>query len=180
MKNYYSIIKIAPNPTAGDSLSIGLLLYDKNGFRIKFSDNKKKAAKSLLYEKGKIVDFVVKQIEQRIIEDNIQLSNIDNKLFDSTLFINSDYIKYLSKYSNGILQFSNHTLLSNESTETDFIKLFEILVDSQQEKIKNVYDAEEFEFKNIINKKLIDVVKDKVNTNIDIEKKNNPVLNFSF
>ena len=70
METYYSIVKIAPNPSAGDSLSIGLLLRDLSGFRLHFSENKKKAAKHLLYENGDVVDFLVKQVEHKIKEIN--------------------------------------------------------------------------------------------------------------
>ena len=61
MKTFYTIIKIAPNTLAGDTLSIGLLLHNGDKYWLQFSEEKKAVAKKLLDSKAEIVDFVVKQ-----------------------------------------------------------------------------------------------------------------------
>lgn len=171
METYYSIIKIAPNPTAGDSLSIGLLLCDHSGFRSHFSDNKKKAAKHLLYENGDVVDFVVKQVVQKINEVNKDLKQNKNKLFNLPHLISSEYFSYLNNYSNGILQFGKPTMLKDEVTTEKFLKLFEILVDKLPVEETNLIEKKEQKFIRTIEKKLISRVKDQVHTHVKIDNK---------
>jgi hypothetical protein len=181
METYYSIIKIAPNPSAGDSLAIGLLLRDRNGFRIHFSDNRKKAVKHLLYQNSEVVEFIAKQIEQRVKELNAELHEHRGEMFSIASLIKSQYFTYLNKYSNGILQFSMPGLINdNDITETKFFKLFELLIDKlpADEQKSNVPSEERF--LNIVKKKLITRVENRVHTNVKIDNKSVPSLYYHF
>jgi len=180
METYYTIVKIAPSPSADDSLSIGLLLRDHSGFRFLFSDNKKKAAKNLLYENGAVVDFLIKQIEQKIREINNELKRSSNELFGIPSLITSEYFSYLNNYSNGILQFSKPLLLNDQVSEEKFIKLFEILVDKLPiDNTKSVI-RQEVKFIRTIEKKLISRVKDRVHTHVKIDSKNIQSMYYPF
>jgi len=171
METFYSIIRLAPNPSGGDSLSIGLLLRDFSGFRVLFSENKKKAAKSLLYNNGGIVEFITRQIEQKVQELNEEIKQNESKLNNIPNLINSEYFSYLNNYSNGVLQFSKPTLLNDQIDSDKFKKLFEILVDKLAvDKIDN-YDTKRIEFNQTIESKLISRIKDKVHTHLKLDNK---------
>lgn len=180
METYYSIVKIAPNPSAGDSLSIGLLLRDLSGFRLHFSENKKKAAKHLLYENGDVVDFLVKQVEHKIKEINKDLKKHKNELFSIPTLINSDYFSYLHNYSNGILQFSKPAMLDDEVNTEKFMKLFEILVDKLPLEENKSIEIKEQKFIRTIERKLISRVKDQVHTHIKIDNKTIQSMYYQF
>ena len=171
METFYSIIKLAPNPSGGDSLSNGLLLHDHSGFRLLFSENKKKAAKHLLYNNGGIVEFLTRQIEQKIQELNEELNHNEFKLINIPNLINSEYFSYLSNYCNGVLQFSKPTLIYDQMNSEKFNKLFEILIDRLPvDKIEND-EIERIKFTQTIESKLISRIKDKVHTHLKLDNK---------
>lgn len=180
METYYSIVKIAPNPSAGDSLSVGLILRNRSGFRFHFSDRKTKAAKQLLYENGEAVDFIVKQIAQTIKEINKELPK-HSELFSAPSLITSDYFSYLNNYCNGILQFGKPAmLLDDEVSQEKFMKLFEVLVDKEPIEESRSIEAKEKKFIRTIERKLINRVKDKVHTHIKIDNKTIESMYYQF
>ena len=179
MNSYYNIIKIAPNPTAGDTISIGLLVFNSNQFMLKFSSSKKRIAKSLLGIGSEAIDYITKQIQNKIDELNTIIYNSNDKLFEVPSIINADYFTYLSKYSNNILQFNEPNMLSASIDENGFNKLFEIFVgkdDSPQQKD----EVESTIFYQNIEERLIKRVKDKVHTKIQLSEKFLPSLYFNY
>ncbi len=180
METFYTIIKIAPNSLAGDSLSIGLLLRDGNRFWLHFSAEKKSLAKQLLDGKGDIVDFVVKQIEQKVNEVNERLNNPQNELFQLDNLLTSDRFNHLSVYCNGILRFTEPSYLNDIINEEKFVKLFKLLVDRTYLKEKPEVDPKETKFRSIIETKLIKRVHNKVHTNLELTPERLPGLFFNF
>jgi len=183
MKTFYSIIKIAPNPTAGDSLAIGLLVRDQERVWLRFSDRKKKAAKSLLDNEAEVVDFAVTQLLKQKNHINKQLESPQQVLFQSNIdkSFNADYFNYLSRYCNGLLQFSPvSTLKDNILNQDKFDKLFQIFVDiiePEEPIVEN--DTKRKRFLKRIETKLIERVKDQVHTNININQNILPSLFFN-
>ena len=164
---------------AGDTLSIGLLLCDGKKFWLHFSVEKKALAKQLLDGKGDIVDFSVKQIEQKVNEVNESLSN-QNDLFQLDNLLNIPPVKHLSVYSNGIIRFTAPSFLNDTINEEKFIKLFKVLVDKTYSKEKPKVDQKEIKFRSIIQNKLIKRVYNKVHTNLDLTPQKLPGLYFNF
>ena len=155
MNTFYSILKIAPNPSSGDSLSIGLLVRDKEKFWLRFSDKKKKIAKTLLNENAEIVDFIIKQINQKITAVNKELNKSPDSLFGISDLLNLEYFNYLGNYSNGLLQFNPPINIDDEINTATFSKLFSILIDREEvNQQKDNYIIEQ-EFNKRIEKKLI-------------------------
>ncbi|WP_207493783.1 DUF3037 domain-containing protein [Aridibaculum aurantiacum] len=180
METFYTIIKIAPNSIAGDSLSIGLLLRDGNRFWLHFSNEKKSVAKQLLGSKNDIVDFTVKQIQQKVNEANEALRSEQNSLFGITQLLTSDRFNHLSTYSNGIVRFTEPAFLNDTITEEKFVKLFQLLIDKTFQKEKPEVDTKETKFKATVEKKLIKRVQNKVHTNLELTPEKLPGLYFNF
>ena len=141
MKPFYSLVKIAPNPSSGDNISIGLILKDKNGFKFEFSKDRKNIAKKLLNDKSNIIDYIEAQITDKLDEinkmatDDKQAPNyIDHKFTEN-------YFAYLSKYCNGILQFSSPANLNDQTGEINFDKLFHLLVGNFSSMVPAVHSS---------------------------------------
>lgn len=180
MKTFYTIIKIAPNPLAGDTLSIGLLLHDGERFRLHFSDERKTLAKCLLDTKADTVDFIVKQIQQKIDEVNAENENSKKTLFHLESILTSEKFTHISNYSNGVLRFSEPLFLNDTINDEKFIKLFQLLIDKNYQKEKPEADVKGIKFRSIIERKLIKRVRDKVHTNLDLTPEKLPGLYYNF
>ena len=179
METYYTIIKIATNSVANDSLSIGLLLHNGHKFFLHFSTEKKSFARQLLHRNGDIVDFAVKQIEQKVNEVNDGL-NSQKRLFKLENLLTSDKFSHLNLYSNGIIRFTEPSFLNDNVDEEKFVKLFKLLIDKTYLKEKPEVDLKELNFNAIIESKLIKRVKNKVHTNFELTPERLPGLFFNF
>ena len=73
MKSFYSLVKIAPNSLSDDNLTIGIILSDNNGYRYKFSKEKKLISKSLVSVDNSIIDFLELEISKKIDEANLNI-----------------------------------------------------------------------------------------------------------
>lgn len=180
MKPFYNIIKIATNATAGESIAIGLFAYNGTSYFVQFSNNKKKIAKKLLESGSELVDYLSKHITTKADELNKILLDDKSKLFESTSLIDSDYFNYLSRYSNNILQFSNSYLIKESIDDKKFQKLFSLFIDHYHVNELVTVDMNSVMFQDRINTKLIDRVKDKVHTSIQLTQEIIPSLYFNY
>ncbi len=181
METFYTIIKIAPNPIAGDNLSIGLLVRTTERFWLHFSEEKKTLARKLLDKKSEFVDYIVKQITQKVEEAN----NSQTSMFDLKSFLSSERVSHLNVYCNGILRFSEPAFLNDVITENKFEKLFKLLIDKTYQKVKSVkakseLDEKDYEFNSRINIKLIQRVQNKVHTQLELTPEKLPGLYANF
>lgn len=178
MESYYTIIKIAPNNLADDTLSIGLLLHDGKQFLVQFSEEKKTIAKKLLSANPDVVDFVSKQITDKVGEINREESS--HPLFNLNSFITGDYFNYLSNYSNGLLRFSNAIFLNDPMDKNKFQNLFKLLIDRNFSEHVQVFDDTDIVFKQTIEDRLINRVAGKVHTNLTLKTNQLNGLYFNF
>ena len=168
MQTFYSIIKLAPNSSAGDSISVGLLLCHKDKYFLLFSHNKINIVKKLIDDNADVIDFIVKQLSQHIEKLNTESVKSKSELFPLKTLLNSEYFSYLNTYCNGVLQFSAPAFINDEITEHKFLSLFKLFVENFIEKdLKAVVDPDK-KFFNVINKKLIKKVSKKIHTNCTI------------
>ena len=58
MKKFYTIIQLAPNKAAGDTVAIGMLLFDGSKLKYYISDKKKNIALKLLNDKNVAVRYL--------------------------------------------------------------------------------------------------------------------------
>jgi len=177
MKSFYSLVKIAPNSLSDDNLTIGIILSDYNGLRLKFSKTKKQISKSLVSVDNSVIDFLELEIDKKIKETNRLIKESKSELFDFNNIISSSYFDYLSKYSNGILKFSKPNFIEGKISENDFIQLYKLFVDSEDVKVQNPYKAINKIFFDKINTNLIEKVKEQVHTNIKFDSKLIPAIN---
>jgi hypothetical protein len=156
MKTFYTIIKIASNTLAGDSLSIGLLMHNGRKFWLQFSEERKAVAKKLLANKADIVDFVTKQIKDKVEEMNGSLNAADHSLFSGEGVLNAEKLLHISNYSNGVVRFSEPAFLNDKVNDEKFQQLFTLLVDKPSQKIKPVVDERDIVFREKIQTNLIE------------------------
>lgn len=180
METFYTIIKIAPNPIAGDNLSIGLLLRNSERFWLHFSDEKKNVAKRLLDGKSDFVDYIVKQITQKVDDANRDLTSELPSMLNLKTFLSSERVSHLNVYCNGILRFSEPNFINDVIDESKFEKLFQLLIDKTYQKVKPEVDTKDVTFHNHINDKLIVRVQNKVHTQLDLTPEKLPGLYFNF
>jgi hypothetical protein len=171
MKTFYTIIKIAANTLAGDTLSIGLLLYNGDQFWLQFSDERKSVAKKLLDTNADIVDFAAKQLQNKVDEMNKSISEAYNSFFEANDILGIPEFKHISNYSNGVLRFSQPAFLNDTVTDEKFQKLFSLLVDKLAVKAEKLQDTKDAAFREKIQTKLIKRVEHKVHTNLELTPK---------
>lgn len=160
-----------------ENLSIGMIVSDRNGFKWKFSKYKKQIAKSLVEIDNSLIDFLEREIEKKLRDENLLLKQSKEQLFDIDNLLTSEYFKYLSNYSNGILKFSNPKYIAKDISEREFIKLYSLFVDNKEDmKVVNPNAQFEKAFYNRVNTNLIEKVKDRVHTNVKFDSKTIPAI----
>jgi hypothetical protein len=180
MKAFYSLIKISPNPTAGDLIAVGIIMADPSGVFIKISENKLKLAHSLLGEDSFLFDFIVKQIKNKVTEANQNMALNRSQLFTFDHIFTEEYFEYLNRYSNNLIQFSKPISLLENSSFVNIHKLYNLLVDADAESELQNETHDEVVFLQKIEEKLVSRVKDKVHTHICFDEKIIPSLYFRF
>lgn len=183
MKTFYSLIKIVPNEMSGDSLTIGIILSSPDGVRLKISKTKKVFAKSIVNIDGSLIDFIEREITTKIKEQNKVLSSSRNSLFEASTFLSSEYFQYLANYSNGLLKFTQPSIIADNVDDSKFLKLFSLFVDNSVEPVTKKDDSiKKYEkaFYNKVNINLIEKVKGKVHTREAISRKVVPTLSNPF
>ena len=179
MNSFYTLIKISTNPTAGDQITVGLLLKTENRFYLKFSDRRISASLRLRDEEDRFFTFFKNQLENRIEVFNSELTKNGAELFLPETFLTSDFFSHLKVSSNNLIQFSEPSIISGDFTEEQFNKLYELFVEKASPAITHERNREEKLYKNV-EQKLIRKVENKVHTNYDITQKIIPSLNFSY
>lgn len=178
MKNFYSILKLSPNIATEDSIAIGLLLFDGRNFKTYFSSSKKRLANKLLDDKNLNLEFIIEQIIKKC--DELNKDKEDSQLFHkSERFHDISYFDYLSKYSNGIIQLSKPNVLYNKVDENEFNKLIEFLFNEPVSALSPVSNAFN-RSREIIEKKLINKVQNKVHTNYRFTPELFPSIYFNY
>lgn len=178
MKKFYTIIKLAPNKAAGDTVAIGMLLFDGSKLKYYISDKKKSIALKLLNDKNIDIDFFLKQITNKcdVINNDIEESNLFNK-YDKISDVS--YINYLSNYSNGLLQFSKPNIFFDEVDDLKFNNLISLFFNETT--IKNeILIHNEMNYELIVQNELIEKVNNKIHTNYKFTPNNLNSIYFPF
>lgn len=176
MKQFYSYIKVSPNPALGDSIAIGILLYDGSRFRHYISESKKKRSQKL-FPSGLNLDLALKGVISK--SNEISQDRSKNQLFyDSDKYSNYKYFEYLSDYSNGILQFSKPNMISGEMNDSRFRK-FALSLFNDEEMLdgKSYYDHA---YSPKVERKLISRIRDRVHVDVKINDDFFPGLSFEY
>jgi Protein of unknown function (DUF3037) len=180
MKTFYSLIKISPNPSAGDLLTIGIIVVDQSGVIVKVSDNKLKLSYSTQNENSALIEFIVKQIKKKVEEVNNLIPENTTLLFENIHLFNPEYFEYLNRYSNNLIQFTKPIALYDNMTPENINKLFNLFVDTESHTETKLENNQETIFDEKIEKKLLLRVKNRVHTNIWFDDTVIPSLYFHF
>lgn len=178
MKKFYTIIQLAPNKAAGDTVAIGMLLFDGSKLKYYISDKKKNIALKLLNDKNIDIDFFIKQITNKcdIINNDIDERNLFNK-YDKISDVS--YINYLSNYSNGLLQFSKPTVFFDEVDDFKFNNLINLFFNETIFK-NEILIHNEINIEAIVQNELIEKVTNKIHTNYKFSPNNLNSIYFPF
>lgn len=176
MNSFYSLIKISPNSFTEDAIVLGMILSDGGHIHFKCSELKKRVIKSLLKEDSKMIDLIIKELGATIQKTNDQKKKAKGDIFDLNHLLSEDYFQYLSKYSNGILSFTQPKAVLDVVNQEKFNQLFRLFVDQAEDVPKAKSKEKEVQFYNRINKKLIQRVEKKVHTNIELDSTFAPTL----
>lgn len=178
MKKFYTIIQLAPNKAAGDTVAIGMLLFDGSKLKYYISDKKKNIALKLLNDKNVDIDFFIKQITNKcdIINNDIDERNLFNK-YDKISDVS--YINYLSNYSNGLLKFSKPTVFFDEVDDFKFNDLINLFFNETIFK-NEIVIHNEINIEAIVQNELIKKVTNKIHTNYKFSPNNLNSIYFPF
>lgn len=177
MNSFYSLIKFSTNPVASDHVTIGLLLRSDNNFFLKFSDRKIKGVLRLFDEDISFLDYFQKQLYARIDEANKDITRSKSQLFDIPSLLTADFVNHLNKSANNLIQFTEPSLISKSIDESEFKKLYALLVDKSEIDVFAFKEKSEKLQQNIYSN-LISKVKDKIHTNYTIDNRLIPSIYF--
>jgi hypothetical protein len=166
-------LKFVNNELSDESISLGLLMLCDNKTYFKISERKLGIAKKLNGQGAKLVEFAIKQIEEYFTEFKREDAG---KLF-YTEKVDPDYIKRLSIYNNGIIQFSKLAGIITEDSENIFNKYFSNLVDSLTEE-KTLSGKSAFQLQ--VESKLYVPLRDRVDVDFTIRSEQIPSLFFDY
>lgn len=126
MKTIYSIIYVTLNATLNERVSIGLLMSNGSEHYFNYSAEKLLPFKNILdAERYSMVKSYLKSLEKEISLSRENINEfIEKKEFEYD-WINENYIRYLSKYSNNIIQFSPPKNIDIELNSSNYRRIFE-------------------------------------------------------
>ncbi|WP_322969777.1 hypothetical protein [Faecalibacter sp. LW9] len=178
MKSFYTLIKVRTNQLSGDSLTIGVVVFNEFKFKVQFSKQKISTAKSLVDIESKFFDLIIKEIKQNLESSNKDFDSYKNGLLNVDYKFNDLYFDYVSRYSNGIIEFTTPKFIALKNTENEFSKIFSMFVDKSifTEDLNSEKKIIEENFHKRIKTNLIDRVEEKVHTNIKLDNDIIPTL----
>lgn len=179
MKNVISILKFVNNSVSGESISLGLVAISENRVFFKVSNQKIQLAKKLNTKSGKLLDFSIKQLAGYLAHDLESVSEYNKSEFKTQL--NSTLLDRLSRYNNGLLQFSYPSAIQSEFNELEFQKYFDQFI-GKEEAHANMIRAEysPSKLESNMESKFIAPLANRIDLNITIKKKQLPTLFFDF
>ncbi len=179
MKSFYSIISISPNSNAHERLSLGIIASNGKRLFFKSSKRKKNLINSLLGDSSKIIDFVIKELTDKIEETNKLNQERAKGLFELNELLDGEYFNYLKNYSNGLLLFSDANYIATELNTSLINQLFKLYVDSASLQDRESKKSDR-NFKTKIESNLLSKVSTQVHTNLKVEPKIVPSISSSF
>lgn len=171
MKSFYTLIKVRTNQLSGDSLTIGVVVFNEFKFKVQFSNQKISTAKSLVDIDNKFFNLIIKEIKLKLESSNNDFDLYKNGLLSVDHKFNDTYFDYVARYSNGIIEFTTPKFILLKDPDKEFSRIFSMFVD------KSIFSNDlitekkiiEENFQRKIKTNLIDRVEEKVHTNIKLD-----------
>lgn len=174
MKSFYSIIRFVNNPLSKENLAIGLIMISNNKVYYKFSNEKIQLVNKINPLNFKLLEYTVDKINNFIkseLENEISLFSDDNK-------VNLEYLKRLSIYNNGFLQFDNPSIINLDFDEVKFNDFFNKYIDLLIQPVqKKIIDNS---FSKMVKKVFREPLRDIINIDYKVKKTEIPNLFFDY
>lgn len=125
MNNFLSIVYLETNSISSEKISVGLLAVTPDEVFFKTSKSKIKISEKLMGESvNALVSFSFNTMEKNIQSANKNIKKAVKELFKADHHFNKDYVTYLNKYSQGLLQFDAPKPYLGAIDKQSFEKLF--------------------------------------------------------
>ena len=135
MASYYSILRFVNNPLSDESIALGLVVladdsaYSTGQLKItkpaqalfRLSETKVDFAKKLNPASAKLLTFSLAQLHQFFKQD---LADQSYQLLTFPVRVQQDFIERLSRYNNGLLQFTKPVYIESDQLTTAFSRYF--------------------------------------------------------
>lgn len=131
MKTFYSIVSISTKPFFSEKIGVGLLCVNKNQVYFHFSGEKLKWISKLLTKDAKNQALNSLRAIDRIVKENSVSTNFLNS--GTTIALSENYIHYLSRYNNNLVQFSSPMEIDLDLDESVFQKLFKKYIHTEEQ-----------------------------------------------
>lgn len=175
MKSFYSIVRFYSNSLSKENIAIGLIMLSEGKLFFKFSEEKIDFVSKLNPSSSKLLNFSLSQIKESLIEPTLN----DKKIIVDDELFNLSYLERLSNYNNGIIQFDKPSLVNQVYNEEKFNSFFDkyISIKSEKNTLPKVINSV---FHDCIKKSLYDPLKDVIDVDTIIKKKEIPSLYFNY
>jgi len=161
MKSFYSIIRFVNNPLSKENLAIGLIMISNNKIYYKFSNEKIQIVNKINPVNFKLLEYTIEKINKFIndeLESDVSLFSDDNK-------VNFEYLKRLSIYNNGFLQFDTPSIINIDFDVIKFNDFFHKYIDLSHKSV------EKKQIDNTFSKRIKQVFREPLMNVIDIDYK---------
>ena len=175
MKSFYSIVRFYSNSLSKENIAIGLLMISDGKLFFRFSEDKIDFVSKLNPSSSKLLNFSLSQIKNSLIEPTLKHEKL---IVDDELF-NLSYLERLSNYNNGILQFDKPILINQTYNEDKFNSFFSKYISVIKEKEIEI-SLNNSIFYNQIKSSFYDPLKDIIDVDKTIKKKEIPSLYFNY
>jgi hypothetical protein len=176
MENVLSILKFVNNPISEENIALGLVVISNDKVFFKLSNQKIDLVKKLNSNSAKLLDFSLNQLRNYLAHD---LEDRSMNLIEFKSKVNKDFLVRLSKYNNGILQFSQPSFIKSEvNTELFHDYFLKFIGEDSIEKLKVISEPSRL-FSNV-QEKFSTPLRDRIDIDYTIRKKQLPSLFFDF
>jgi hypothetical protein len=174
MKSYYSIIRFVNNPLSKENLAIGMILISGNNVYYKFSKDKIALSRKINNSSSNLLDYTIKKISDFI---DFQLKE-EVSLFSKEVSVNLEYLKRLSIYNNGFIQFDSPSILHASFSSSNFNDFFQRYIElNLKPQRKKIIDRT---FNRTIKKVFFEPLRDVIDLNYKVKKDQLPNLFFDY
>lgn len=176
MENVLSILKFVNNPISEENIALGLVVISNNKLFFKISSQKIELAKKLDSNSSKLLDLSLKQLRNYFAHD---LEDKSMNLIQFNSQVSRDFLIRLSKYNNGILQFSIPSYIKSEVSPQAFEDYFRRFIgEDPVEKLKALSEPSRLAIN--LHEKFREPLYERIDIDITIRKKQLPSLFFDF
>lgn len=179
MKSYYSILRFVSNSLSAENLALGLVLVGEDASFIRLSPKKISFAKKLQPTCARLLSFALRHVQQ-CFSESVAASRPAGTSYHSRAM--TELLDRLSRYHNGLLQFSKPACLELPATAALFDQYFGLLVEVPQAPADVVPTASRTEsgLTTALAQQLYEPLRQQVDVDYTLRKKQLPSLFFDF